>query len=136
LEEYAKTRSFLKGLGVNDTELPGYYVCNNRAGGLAEGELVDQQFYASLGKTILPAEDIICLMPFRYQTILWNGDFDLCCADFEGKTVLGNVLTHSFSEIDAAKEKLLENRPLAPICTTCTTPFALGQGKGFLQRKK
>jgi len=31
--------------------------------------------------------------------ILWNGDLVLCCGDFDGQTVLGNMSTSSISDI-------------------------------------
>ncbi|MCX5750148.1 MAG: radical SAM/SPASM domain-containing protein [Candidatus Saganbacteria bacterium] len=135
VESFEKTVKLLHSLGLKPEETPGFSICNSRAGSLASPDLVDNEFYASLGKTILPVEQIVCVVPFRYQLIMWNGDIELCCADFKGEAVLGNIRTHSFQEIDEIKKSLLKGPLLSPICTNCTMPFALGEGKGYILRK-
>jgi MoaA/NifB/PqqE/SkfB family radical SAM enzyme len=32
-----------------------------------------------------------CIYPFRYMIILWNGEVQFCCHDFNGRGVVGNI---------------------------------------------
>ncbi|MDP3093539.1 MAG: SPASM domain-containing protein [bacterium] len=64
----------------------------------------------------------------------WEGNFVICCRDFESKFVLGNILTHSFSE--TWKSPILESfrqthlnfseEKLPAICRQCNFPFQDG----------
>lgn len=40
-----------------------------------------------------------CLMPGGTFAILWNGDFTICCEDYDGELVLGNVTKTSIMDI-------------------------------------
>jgi len=67
-----------------------------------------------------------CGRPFIMGDILWNGDVCICCADYEGKAVYGNVRNKSVKEIMLSlpyqsmlkihKERKFE---LLPICDNC-----------------
>jgi MoaA/NifB/PqqE/SkfB family radical SAM enzyme len=40
-----------------------------------------------------------CYRPWLTFTVLWDGRVSLCCADFDGRTILGDLRTHTIEEI-------------------------------------
>jgi sulfatase maturation enzyme AslB (radical SAM superfamily) len=68
-----------------------------------------------------------CYRPWLTFTVLWDGRVSLCCADFDGKTILGDLNTHSIAEIwnaepyrDARRQHLESGGP--DICRACDLP--------------
>jgi radical SAM protein with 4Fe4S-binding SPASM domain len=68
-----------------------------------------------------------CYRPWLTFTVLWDGRVSLCCADFDGKTILGNLNTHTIAEIwnaepyrKARREHLESGGP--EICRACDLP--------------
>lgn len=67
-----------------------------------------------------------CLRIWRTFTVLWNGDAALCCMDYDGKVILGNVKKDTISAIFNG-EKLRKIREYhlrgefnrIPICLRC-----------------
>jgi hypothetical protein len=68
-----------------------------------------------------------CYRPWLTFTVLWDGRVSLCCADFDGKTILGDLNTHTISEIwnaepyrNARRQHLESGGP--DICRACDLP--------------
>ena len=68
-----------------------------------------------------------CYRPWLTFTVLWDGRVSLCCADFDGKTILGDLNTHSIAEVWNAepyrkvrREHLESGGP--DICRACDLP--------------
>ena len=68
-----------------------------------------------------------CYRPWLTFTVLWDGRVTLCCADFDGHTVLGDLNTHSIQDIwnnDAyravRREHLESGGP--DVCRSCDLP--------------
>jgi hypothetical protein len=68
-----------------------------------------------------------CYRPWLTFTILWDGRVSLCCADFDGRTVLGDLNTSTIQEIWNAepyravrREHLNSGGP--DICRACDLP--------------
>ncbi len=68
-----------------------------------------------------------CYRPWLTFTVLWDGRVSLCCADFDGKTILGDLNTQSIAEIwnaqpyrDARRQHLESGGP--DICRACDLP--------------
>jgi radical SAM protein with 4Fe4S-binding SPASM domain len=68
-----------------------------------------------------------CYRPWLTFTVLWDGRVSLCCADFDGHTILGDVNTSSIQEIWNAdayrrvrKEHLESGGP--DVCRSCDLP--------------
>ena len=68
-----------------------------------------------------------CYRPWLTFTALWDGRVSLCCADFDGSTILGDLRTHSIREIwnsdayRALRREHLEGGGPA-ICQSCDLP--------------
>jgi MoaA/NifB/PqqE/SkfB family radical SAM enzyme len=68
-----------------------------------------------------------CYRPWLTFTALWDGRVSLCCADFDGRTILGDLRTHTISEIwnseryKAVRREHLESGGPA-ICRSCDLP--------------
>jgi len=68
-----------------------------------------------------------CYRPWLTFTALWDGRVSLCCADFDGRTVLGDLRTHSIQEIwnsdayRAVRRQHLESGG-PDICRSCDLP--------------
>ncbi len=67
-----------------------------------------------------------CAAPFYEVSILWNGDVVLCCYDYDGFNVLGNINTHSLAQIwkgekiKKIRQIFLENSTQKlPLCCRC-----------------
>lgn len=68
-----------------------------------------------------------CYRQWLTFTALWDGRVSLCCADFDGKVVLGNLREQSIEEIwnseayrRVRREQLESGGP--PICRSCDLP--------------
>lgn len=68
-----------------------------------------------------------CYRPWLTFTVLWDGRVSLCCADFDGKEILGNARSSSIKEIwdseayrRVRREHLESGGPA--ICRTCDLP--------------
>jgi radical SAM protein with 4Fe4S-binding SPASM domain len=64
-----------------------------------------------------------CADIFSSAVVLWNGDLALCCMDFEGTYILGNVVQQAFLDIwrnDRARNyrKYILRKKL-PLCKNC-----------------
>ena len=68
-----------------------------------------------------------CYRPWLTFTALWDGRVALCCADFDGRTILGDLRTHTIKEIwnsdayRALRREHLESGGPA-ICQSCDLP--------------
>ena len=68
-----------------------------------------------------------CYRPWLTFTALWDGRVSLCCADFDGSTILGDLRTHTISEIwNSGTYRALRREPLESggpaICRSCDLP--------------
>jgi len=68
-----------------------------------------------------------CYRPWLTFTVLWDGRVSLCCADFDGREVLGDLRTHSIAEIwnseryrQVRRDHLDHGGP--SICQSCDLP--------------
>jgi len=68
-----------------------------------------------------------CYRPWLTFTVLWDGRVSLCCADFDGKTILGNLNTQTIAEIwnaetyrSVRREHLESGGP--DVCRACDLP--------------
>ena len=68
-----------------------------------------------------------CYRPWLTFTVLWDGRVSLCCADFDGKTILGDMNTSSIQEIwnaepyrNVRREHLESGGP--DVCRSCDLP--------------
>ena len=68
-----------------------------------------------------------CYRPWLTCTVLWDGRVSLCCADFDGKIILGDLNTASIRDIwnaepyrDARRQHLESGGP--DICRACDLP--------------
>ena len=80
--------------------------------------------FDSNGKPFIIKQDNICTWWLRSSVILWNGDVSICCYDYDGKYVAGNVFkTGSFRNIYKNKKYCeLRNgiiKKKLSICRTC-----------------
>jgi MoaA/NifB/PqqE/SkfB family radical SAM enzyme len=68
-----------------------------------------------------------CYRPWLTFTALWDGRVSLCCADFDGRTILGDLRTQSIQEIwnseayRAVRRQHLESGG-PDICRSCDLP--------------
>jgi MoaA/NifB/PqqE/SkfB family radical SAM enzyme len=68
-----------------------------------------------------------CYRPWLTFTVLWDGRVSLCCADFDGKEVLGDLRTHTIKEIwnnpayRAVRQAHLDHGGPS-ICQSCDLP--------------
>jgi MoaA/NifB/PqqE/SkfB family radical SAM enzyme len=68
-----------------------------------------------------------CYRPWLTFTVLWDGRVSLCCADFDGRTVLGDLTTSSIKDIwndepyrNVRRQHLESGGP--DICRSCDLP--------------
>ena len=68
-----------------------------------------------------------CYRPWLTFTVLWDGRVSLCCADFDGRTILGDLNTSTIREIwnaepyvEARRSHLESGGP--SICQSCDLP--------------
>jgi len=65
----------------------------------------------------------ICPFTFDNTVILWNGDVAVCCLDYDGSYVLGNVFEKPFKDIFRSKKYMRIRKKILkkelPICRDC-----------------
>jgi Iron-sulfur cluster-binding domain/Radical SAM superfamily len=68
-----------------------------------------------------------CYRPWLTFTVLWDGRVSLCCADFDGHTILGDLTTQTIAEVwnadpyrDVRRQHLESGGP--DICRACDLP--------------
>ncbi len=59
----------------------------------------------------------LCGAPFGYLFVGYDGQYYLCCSDWEKQTPLGSVFDKSFVDVAEAKLDLVVSRD--PVCRTC-----------------
>jgi radical SAM protein with 4Fe4S-binding SPASM domain len=79
--------------------------------------------------TLQPRSDVTfpCYRPWLTFTVLWDGRVALCCADFDGKVILGNLRDSTIEAIwNAEAYRRVRREHLASggpdICRTCDLP--------------
>ena len=68
-----------------------------------------------------------CYRPWLTFTVLWDGRVSLCCADFDGRNVLGDLNTSTIKEVWNAEPYVLARRQHLEsggpdICRSCDLP--------------
>ncbi len=68
-----------------------------------------------------------CYRPWLTFTVLWDGRVSLCCADFDGRTILGDLNTSSIAEVWNAEPYRLARRQHLKnggpdVCRSCDLP--------------
>jgi hypothetical protein len=59
----------------------------------------------------------LCGAPFGYLFVGYDGQYYLCCSDWEKQTPMGSVFDKSFLDVAKAKLDLVVSRD--PVCRTC-----------------
>ena len=66
-----------------------------------------------------------CFFLWNYLPILWNGDVCLCCADLNGKCIIGDANKDSLTDIwngpimTDIRRRMLDRKPIPEICSGC-----------------
>lgn len=68
-----------------------------------------------------------CYRPWLTFTVLWDGRVSLCCADFDGRTILGDLRTSTLQQIwNSDRYRAIRREHLASggpdICRSCDLP--------------
>lgn len=92
--------------------------------------------YVPMERLLRSEFGLMCEKPFSIIYVNWNGDYNLCCNDWEDIQVLGNIKTESMFEYITENKRLLEyqkdlferKRSLNP-CNSCNRPFKKKWGK-------
>jgi radical SAM protein with 4Fe4S-binding SPASM domain len=123
-QDIGAERVILKSLNLN----LGLSLNNKPEAALAERFLPTNPRYlryASTGQRNIfnPRLNSLCSFPLNSMVILWNGDVILCCLDFNGRHVVGNIKIRPLKQLWAGREynhyrNLIFNRRL-DICTNC-----------------
>lgn len=61
--------------------------------GVEIGEYISEDLTVNIDNQ--HSKGTVCLFPFYYLAILWNGDVTICCHDISGRGVIGNVCENS-----------------------------------------
>lgn len=81
------------------------------------------RYVVSGTKKILPRKRTACFYPFTSPVILHNGDVSLCCLDFNGEYIIGNITKNSLKDIWRSKlyrdyrDRIIGNR--LEVCQKC-----------------
>lgn len=75
----------------------------------------------------VPVEPVarMCTRPFRNLNINWKGDALVCCQDYHGDVEVGNVATHTLTELwnspvlNTYRINLADKDRNLPLCRTC-----------------
>jgi MoaA/NifB/PqqE/SkfB family radical SAM enzyme len=113
----ARMRRYWADQGIEQT---ASYPIMNRGGSLMVDHM-QYEHYPELAQAraqlAAAAGTPLCGAPFAYLFVGYDGQYYLCCSDWEKQTPLGSVFDTSFVEITRAKLDLLVSRE--PVCKTC-----------------
>ncbi len=82
------------------------------------------------GKEVLISERLPCSRLWNTFTILWDGTVSMCCVDFDGNYIMGDVSKSTIEEIwngekykNARWENLGSVEDMNPLCNLCKLPL-------------
>lgn len=116
-DEIDKLEAYWKSLGVHQVMINAM---TNRGGALDMGyAFIDNEGFCHEAEEILTENNIdsLCLVPYIFSFIGWDGNYYMCCHDYERRLPLGSVFEYGIDEIDSIKIRSLENK--ASICRNC-----------------
>lgn len=96
-----------------------------RDGEVGSRRLVNQAGHSPTGVKLAAPLARMCTLPFREITVAWNGNVNLCCEDWAGEYVCGNVNEQPLAEIwwgarmEAARKVLFQRRRSFSPCAVC-----------------
>lgn len=127
-----------KSLGVNSLDLKtvslGSWVSLDRQVQLARNWLPLKEEFSRYKITNevpqLKARPKLCGW-FKQSVILWNGDVTMCCYDFNGELVVGNIFEEPFQKIWKSARYKKTRKAVAKrepkLCQNCTAPLEYGK---------
>jgi len=101
---------YWKNLGVDSVDI---IHCHSRGGNFRDTSIFD--FNSQIPEK--------CKIFLPFQFITWDGDFLACCNDLDASTCLGNIKTHSISDILKKKHEIGNPRNHFLLCTKCPDNF-------------
>lgn len=129
--DYAVPRDIYGGT----TLLPGFH-CHI---------LYDSHFWANTilpsNVNVVPSKSFSCMAPFEQINILWNGDLVLCCIDYDGELVYGNIKDVSLFEaynsakLNEVRKSFLTNDRIPKKCSVCTGGLMNADGTEYGPRR-
>jgi hypothetical protein len=66
-----------------------------------------------------------CFFLWNYLPVLWNGEVCLCCADLNGRCIIGDANINSLLDIwnnekmKSIRSRMINRKPIPEICCTC-----------------
>lgn len=125
---YRIERKFDKAITPESPKI-GKFELNNRSGNVPDLPSITEPLKAT------------CVRPFRYMQVNWKGDVILCCNDYHGEVVVGNVEDKTVDDIwfnspDLTlyrTELLAKNRSNLKLCSPCS--FKGGAYTHFLPKQ-
>lgn len=112
-------KDFWRDQGITDFTV---FKQNNRGGACENGgAFVDNARFADEARAILASRKIshLCSVPFINLFVAWNGNYYICCSDYEKTTPLGSVFEYSLYEMDRIKRERLLSDQVIDACSKC-----------------
>ena len=113
-----KFKRYWKKAGINSPQIMSE---SNRAGACAHDYFFlanDRHLKESIKMLLDQGLSLLCPLPFISVFVGWDGNYYICCQDYEKTSALGTVHEYSIREMDRIKKKhLLANRIEA--CRNC-----------------
>ncbi len=94
------------------------------------------------GTKVIPSQKSRCSWPFIQCNVLWNGDLTLCCTDYNGDLVYGNVRDKSIIEafncdkINKIRKSFAEAKNIPERCAYCSGKLVDSHGLDYNQAKR
>ena len=89
------------------------------------------------GLKVVPSRNGYCAYPFESLGILWNGDVTLCCDDYNGELVVGNLKEKTLQQVfysekaSRIRQALKKGILLMPRCQVCQGKVVDQEGKAL-----
>ncbi|MHA1729906.1 MAG: radical SAM/SPASM domain-containing protein [Promethearchaeota archaeon] len=110
-------KSYWRNLGIEEIIV---FDCVNRGGALdMDYYFLNNEKYYQKAKEILNENGVstLCMAPFVFCFIGWDGNYYLCCHDFSKLLPLGSVFEYNIEQIEQIKKANLVNG--CSICKNC-----------------
>ena len=111
-------------------------IAHNRAGLLNDHRILDEAFYADHNIKIVSEDRIICRKPsVVLKFVDWQGKVHICCNDFKGMAVLGDIINEDLLSMEMKRETVYKSIQ-SSLCRNCNMPSTLLKAKFVTYKTK
>ncbi|MBU1199468.1 MAG: radical SAM protein [Nanoarchaeota archaeon] len=128
INQIDEIEQFAREYGFNKVVLKSFNVMDNKEE--TERQYVPQELLFSRKNPVYKTDKVYPC--FEWMVVNWNGDVNICCWDYEGEIIVGNVLEQGVFDVWESKKmtglkQRLANERILPYCSRCTIKTTISE---------